>query len=155
MIEPPASSDATPLVVIDTNCVLDLWVFHDPAVDALRAVLTAGQVCWLATPAMRDELLRVLHYPRILPRLAPSGPAEAEVIAAFDQWAMLVEPPAPAEVRCRDPDDQGFIDLAVARRATLLSKDARVLGLARRLAPLGVRVLRRWTAVEVDSVSGR
>ena len=39
-----------------------------------------------------------------------------------------------------------FIDLAVAWRATLLSKDARVLGLAHRLAPLGVQVQRAWSA---------
>ena len=43
-------------------------------------------------------------------------------------------------VRCRDPDDQMFIDLAVAHRAQLLSKDALVLRLARRLRPLGVVV---------------
>jgi predicted nucleic acid-binding protein len=43
-------------------------------------------------------------------------------------------------VRCRDPDDQMFIDLAVAHRAVLLSKDALVLRLAKRLLPLGVVV---------------
>ncbi len=139
-----AAPGACPELVIDTNCVLDLWVFHDPAVEALRAHLTTRRLRWLATPPMRDELARVLAYPRILPRLAPAGPTAAEVLAAFDRWALLVDPAPPAPVRCRDPDDQGFIDLAVAHRAALLSKDARVTGLARRLAPLGVQVLRRW-----------
>ena len=49
-------------------------------------------------------------------------------------------------MRCRDPDDQIFIDLAVQLRATLLSKDARVLGLARRLQPLGVTLANAWPA---------
>ena len=46
--------------------------------------------------------------------------------------------------RCRDTDDQMFIDLAVQRRAVLVSKDARVIELARRLAPWGVAQVRPW-----------
>lgn len=132
-------------VVIDTNCVLDLWVFQDPAATALRAALMAGQVRWFATSAMRAELARVLDYPQIAARLAPHGPATAhDVLAAFDRWAALQETAPRAPVRCRDPDDQCFIDLAVQHRTWLLSKDARVTGLARRLVPLGVRVQRHW-----------
>ena len=41
-------------------------------------------------------------------------------------------------------DDQPFIDLAVAHGALLLSKDAQVLGTARRVALLGARVARHW-----------
>ncbi|MDB5944967.1 MAG: putative toxin-antitoxin system toxin component, family, partial [Ramlibacter sp.] len=37
------------------------------------------------------------------------------------------------------PDDQKFIDLAVAHRALLLSKDRAVLALRKRLAALQVR----------------
>lgn len=140
----PLSSLALSPVVIDTNCVLDLWVFQDPGVAALRPALAGGQLRWLATCAMRDELARVLGYPQIAARLAPRGPAAGEVLAAFDRWAVLTEPAPRAPVRCRDPDDQGFIDLAVQHRACLLSKDARVTGLARRLAPLGVSVQTRW-----------
>ena len=54
------------------------------------------------------------------------------------------EPPA-CPVRCSDPDDQGFIDLAVAHRAMLLSKDKAVLRLRRRLAPLAVPVQARFS----------
>ncbi|MDO5626351.1 MAG: putative toxin-antitoxin system toxin component, PIN family [Pseudomonadota bacterium] len=136
----------TPLV-IDTNCVLDVWVFQDPAAAALRHALLAQRVRWLATAAMRAELARVLGYPQIAKRLAPHGPPAREVLAAFDRHAMLTGPAPSTPVRCRDPDDQCFIDLAVAHRAQLISKDARVTGLARRLAPLGVRVQRVWTPV--------
>jgi putative PIN family toxin of toxin-antitoxin system len=125
-------------VVIDTNVVLDLFVFDDPACAALRAALGEGRADWLASAAMRDELQRVLHYPHIARRLGESG-AE-RVLAAFDRHARRVEPAPKAAFTCRDPDDQRFIDLAVAHQATLLSKDAQVLALARRLARIGVRV---------------
>ena len=142
---------ATPVcgeVVIDTNCVLDLWVFQDPGVAPLRDALLQGAVQWRATAGMRDELARVLTYPQIVPRLTASGRTAHEVLAAFDRFAAPSEPVARAPVPCRDPDDQPFIDLAVHWRATLFSKDARVTGLARRLAPLGVIVLRAWPVVE-------
>lgn len=142
---------AVPAVVIDTNCVLDLWVFRDPSAEPLRAALERGALRWLATAGMRTELARVLAYPRVAPRLAPAGPTAEEVLAAFDRWAEAVPAAAPVAVRCRDPDDQPFIDLAVAWRATLLSKDARVLGLARRLAPLGVEVRKTWIPPTRDS----
>ena len=43
-----------------------------------------------------------------------------------------------APVRCGDPDDQKFIDLAVAHGAILLSKDFEVLRMRKRLAALNV-----------------
>lgn len=127
-----------PAVVIDTNVVLDLFVFDDPACAALGAALNGGQADWLASAAMRDELQRVLDYPHIARRLGESG--AGRVLAAFDRHARCVEPAPKAAFTCRDPDDQRFIDLAVAHQATLLSKDAQVLALARRLARVGVRV---------------
>lgn len=140
VLPPPAA------VVIDTNCVLDLLVFRDPRVAGLWAALQAGQAHWFGTSAMRAELARVLRYPRVAPRLVAGRLREDEVLAAFDRWARPCDAAAPAPVRCRDPDDQIFIDLAVQLRATLLSKDARVLGLARRLQPLGVTLANAWPA---------
>ena len=46
--------------------------------------------------------------------------------------------------RCADPDDQPFIDLAVTHGALLLSKDAAVLGLTRRLRAQGIHVMSKW-----------
>ena len=147
--QPEPSPAERPRVVIDTNCVLDLWVFQDPSAAALCSALEAGRLRWLATTGMRAELERVLDYPQIAPRLAAPGNDASAVLARFDACAEQVAAAPATDVRCRDPDDQPFIDLAVAWRATLLSKDARVLGLARALAPLGVRVQRTWSAAEV------
>ena len=128
------------MVVIDTNIVLDLFVFDDAAAKPLRAALEAGEAEWLATDAMRIELARVLGYPKIAPRLAFYKLADADVLAAFDRHARIVEAAPAAGVRCKDPDDQIYIDLAVAHGALLLSKDRAVLVTRKRLALHGVTV---------------
>ena len=130
---------ASPLV-LDTNIVLDVFVFNDTAAQPVRDGLAAGQLDWIATPAMRVELERVLGYPQIVPRLAFYQLSAADVLAHFDARARLLPVPAKAPVTCSDADDQMFIDLAVAQRSTLLSKDKAVTSMAKRLLALGVNV---------------
>jgi predicted nucleic acid-binding protein len=126
------------ILILDTNVVLDLFVFNDKAARQLRADLEQGGLHWIATRAMRDELERVLAYPHIESRMTFYGLAAADVLAGFDHHAHLVDAPAKASVACSDPDDQKFIDLAVHRRCLLLSKDAAVLSMKKRLAALEV-----------------
>ena len=125
-------------VVIDTNVALDLWVFDDPASAPLRLALESGQLEWQITNPMRDELQRVLDYPQIRPRMAFHGRTAAQVLERLDALAHCLPVAPKAPVTCKDPDDQKFIDLAVAHRALLLSKDRAVLSMRRRLLPLGV-----------------
>jgi len=140
-------------LVIDTNIVLDLWVYEDAASVPLQELLDDSKVAWLATEAMREELARVLAYPQIAKRLtARALPAEA-VLALFDERAHWVPVAPKAPCTCKDADDQGFIDLAVAHGATLLSKDAQVLCMARRLAKLGVVVARALPAKSPTAAS--
>lgn len=127
-------------VVLDTNVALDLLVFADAATEPLQSALTRGQLDWLATAAMRDEFECVLEYPQIASRLALAGSAAIQVLARFDRQARIVAPPPRAPVTCSDPDDQKFIDLAVSRRCLLLTKDAAVLKLRKKLAGLQVGV---------------
>jgi predicted nucleic acid-binding protein len=61
-----------------------------------------------------------------------------QVLGRFDGQVQLVEVPSKAPVTCSDPDDQKFIDLAVAHKSMLLSKDAAVLSMAKRLFALDV-----------------
>ena len=124
--------------VLDTNIVLDLWVFDEPKAEALRASVETGSTHWLATAAMREELARVLCYPQIAKRLTHREIPADTVLGHFDRWAQL-HPDAPkAEYVCKDPDDQKFIDLAVTHNAALHSKDAQVLCMKNRLARCGV-----------------
>lgn len=139
---------ASPVVtlVLDTNVVLDLFVYEDPATLPLRALLADAPTRWLATAHMREELRRVLAYPQVVKRLQTRALSAEAVLAAFDARAHTVDAAPKAPYTCKDADDQCFIDLAVAHRATLLSKDKAVLSMAKRLATLGVVVRRQWAA---------
>ena len=124
--------------VLDTNIVLDLWVFDEPQAAALRKRVETGTSGWIATAAMREELARVLAYPQIVKRLTARALPADTVLAHFDRHAQL-QPEAPkAPYVCKDPDDQKFIDLAVAHTAALHSKDAQVLCMKKRLERCGV-----------------
>ncbi len=125
-------------IVLDTNIVLDLYVFCDPATVPLQGGLASGQWHWVATDAMRSELQRVLAYPHIAARLLASGQAADRVMAQFDAGARIEPAAAKAPVACQDPDDQKFIDLAVQHKAVLLSKDKAVLCMRKRLLALDV-----------------
>lgn len=124
-------------IVLDTNIVLDTWVFKDPATAPLLQALQEGRLQWVATAPMRVELERVLAYPKIVKRLAFHQKPAADVLAQFDAQAQIVAVAAKAPVTCKDPDDQKFIDLAVAHRCLVLSKDQAVLCMAKRLLALG------------------
>jgi len=126
-------------IVLDTNIVLDLLLFKDPATQPLKLAVASHKIQWLTTQAMRDELQRVLSYPKIMARLAVTELDAPSVLQQFDTQALLVDVAPKASVTCRDPDDQKFIDLAVLHKAILLSKDRAVLCMKKRLLALSVR----------------
>ncbi|WP_408597223.1 putative toxin-antitoxin system toxin component, PIN family [Limnohabitans sp.] len=134
-------------VVLDTNIVLDLWLYQDPATPALRAALGDKTVRWLATQVMRDELARVLAYTHIVARMTVSDITAEHILSRFDAHAQLVPIAAKAQFVCKDADDQKFIDLAAAHTAQLISKDKAVLTLRNRMARLGVAVARSFPAL--------
>ena len=129
-----------PCVVLDTNVLLDMWVFQDTHTALVHDHVKQAKVHWLVTAAMREELLRVLGYAHIVPRLAKLSVTAVEVLAEFDRWSQMQPTAARAPYVCKDEDDQKFIDLAVVHKALLISKDKQVLRLTNRLARLSVRV---------------
>lgn len=124
-----------PVVVVDTNVVLDWWVFRGgDSVAVLQAILD-GHLRWAITPRMRDEFRRVLQYKQM--KGYEHDPLEA--LRQFDAAAFGVKMPARCSFKSRDPDDQVFIDLAVACGAkVLLSRDKALLRLAARARGLGL-----------------
>jgi putative PIN family toxin of toxin-antitoxin system len=129
-----------PLIILDTNIVLDLFVYHDPLQATLDKALRAGRLQWLATSAMRDELARVLDYPQVARRRLIKEQSVDAVLAQMDSLAKFVAPAPKAPYTCKDPDDQIFIDLACEHQCVLLSKDKAVLAMRSRLARLGATV---------------
>lgn len=129
-----------PAVVLDTNTVLDWLVFKDAGMAPVVAALQGGTLRWLACEAMRDELARTLAY-RTLAKWLPDS---EHVLATFDRHVCILAapPPSPQHLRCSDPDDQVFLDLALAHRAQwLLTHDRALLRLARRARPLGLLIV--------------
>ena len=119
--------------VLDTHILLDFWVFDAPEALPLLRQIEAGHMRWLTTPAMRQEFERVLGYPQIAARLQSRGRQTDELMARFDLWA-VPHPEAPrAPYRCKDPDDQMFIDLAVQHQVPLHSRDRQILCMKNRL----------------------
>lgn len=140
-------------IVLDTNVVLDWLVFANPAVLPLAQAIESGRFRWLANAAMRAELAHVVNYPAFTVwRLDQS-----RLWATWDRLAHLpaAVPALTGEalrLRCTDPDDQKFVDLALASSQWLISRDRAVLKLARRATRLGVKVVtpEQWSATRGD-----
>ena len=138
------------MIVIDTNVLLDIWIYSDTATVTLRQKLLQGQLQWLTTAAMREELLRVLDYEHIARRREKDGISSIDVMQAFDRHSSCVPDAPRSSYVCKDADDQKFIDLAVANKAILLSKDRQVLKLKKRLVLVGVQVAAKWEEIHLN-----
>jgi putative PIN family toxin of toxin-antitoxin system len=134
-------------VVLDTNIVLDLWLYKDAATPPLLEALETKAVQWLATQVMRDELGRVLAYTHIVKRLAFSQLTAQDILTQFDAHVQLMPVAGKALFVCKDGDDQKFIDLAAEHKTQLISKDKAVLTMRNRMARLGVAVGKVFPAV--------
>lgn len=143
MSHAPQSLETLPWrVVLDTNVVLDLLVFADPRARPLSDALQAGRLSAITSNATLFELTDVLARPF----LAPWGVPAESVLATLQRWGQCIgdipAPPAPPSPRCRDGDDQKFVDLALATQARwLISHDRAVLALAKRARQRGLHIL--------------
>lgn len=142
---------ARPIVVLDTNVLLDWWVFGDPLARPLAQAIEAGQLDWIACESMRTEWNHV--WPRSV--FAKWKPNPQVTQAAFDR-VRWVPVPSKAPWTCKDPDDQVFIDLAVAHQARwLISKDAAVLQMRKRMLLKNIQVctLKDWSQSHSSTLS--
>lgn len=116
--------------VLDTNVLVSLWLFADSRYLPLRAALADGRCRALANEAVLGEFERVLAYPQF-------GADEATQRAALTEYRQLAEAVVAAAdaplPRCRDEDDQKFLELARDGGADwLVTSDKDLLRLARR-----------------------
>lgn len=138
-LQPAAAG--TPNIVLDTNAVLDCWLFEDPAARPLREAVQAGRLRWLATADMLAELGHVLARP-LDGRWEPQRErllCSACFRALPTIGSMFVGPPC--ALRCSDPDDQKFLDLALQERVRwLATRDRALLKLRRGAAAYGLTI---------------
>jgi putative PIN family toxin of toxin-antitoxin system len=131
---------AIPIIVIDTNVCLDLFVFHDPRWQDLLAALREKRLQAVTSTACRTEWQIVLTYPH----LPLNDETRVQSATEFDTLITLIPEIEPNTLAvklpvCADPDDQKFLELARdAKAVTLISKDKALLKLGRKTARLGL-----------------
>jgi predicted nucleic acid-binding protein len=126
-------------VVLDTNVLLDLWVFEDDGVQPLREGLEQGRFEPLACTVTDAELVDVLARPQF----GISPEQQHVLLSGWQAATRIVERIFPAPWRCTDPKDQPFLDLAFTARASLLvTRDKALLRLARKARKHGLKICR-------------
>ncbi len=119
-------------VVLDTNVVLDLLLFRDPRVLPLEAAQADGRVQMLSDGECSEELRQVL----IRPLFKLDSLAQEAMLLAYRRLiqecgAQATERPRQERPRqlpkCRDRDDQKFLELAWRAGASLLTRDKDLL----------------------------
>jgi len=117
--------------VLDTNVWLDWLVFAEPTVAPIARGVRSGTLTVLGSDETRAEWLDVIARPTF----GLDEHSCAAAAASWDRWVRRCARAPACALACRDRDDQKFIDLAVAERATwLVTRDKAVLALARHAA---------------------
>ncbi len=127
-----------PLLVLDTNVVLDWVAFDDARVRPIAAAIERGALRTATSRSCLQELRRALGYAQV----ELDAAAQALAFARYTAHTTVFEIPEPAAAaalpRCEDPDDQKFLELAWHARAShLLTRDKALLKLAHRLGESG------------------
>lgn len=133
-------------IVLDTNVLLDIFVFNDFRAIALKQNLLAGFIHAPASPKTIAEFADVLSRPLF----SMSSEDQDRLVSQWRSLADIIEDQdlISAPWKCQDLDDQVFLDLAYkARPCILLSKDNEVLKFSANAKKDGVMISADYTAV--------
>ena len=134
-----------PRVVLDTNVWLEWLVFDDPGIVPIRNAAGTGRIELYIDAVCEEELARVLA--RGFAKRTLDEKAQAACIAQCRRLAKRIDTPLPQAERaqlpaCKDPDDQKFLEAALAARAQfLVTKDRELLALARQRTRVPFRIM--------------
>ena len=156
-------------IVLDTNVWLDWLLFDDPAVAPIKMAVAGGKAEVVMDEATEEELARVLAYTFNNKTIAPDKQAalleqcrriarkakgerrkEEGVdprVSGSDHRSPITDHAVPAAEnplpKCEDPDDQKFLELALASGAAyLVTRDGALLDLAEhKVRPLPFRIV--------------
>lgn len=112
-------------VVFDTNAVLSLWAFTDSRFAPLRAEVDAGRWIAFTSEECLAEFRRVLDYPQF--KFDARRQQAAYEAYAKDAHLWLGAPGKELLPRCKDRDDQKFLELARDVRASCLVTSDKLL----------------------------
>jgi putative PIN family toxin of toxin-antitoxin system len=120
-------------VAFDTNVLVSLYVFSDSRFAPLRTKIESGEWQAVTNDACLDEFRRVLGYPLFaLPEERQQAALDAyrASVTRIDASPQAIGAELP---RCKDRDDQKFLELARDSAADwLVTADKALLRLARR-----------------------
>lgn len=126
-----------PLAVIDTNVWLDLYFWNDAGVESLKALIDAKRISVCTSLECLEELADVIHRPQFKLTVEKQHDLLKQVLSV----CKLVVQPTDVTVKCRDGDDQKFLNLAHALKADfLVTKDKLVLKAGKKLKKFGTIV---------------
>jgi putative PIN family toxin of toxin-antitoxin system len=134
-------------IVLDTNVWLDWLLFDDPAVAPIRKAVAEGKAEIVMDESTEGELARVLSYTFNNKTIAPEKQAalleQCRRIALRDEIGGRRDEEKVVLPKCEDPDDQKFLELALASAAAyLVTRDGALLDLAEhKVRPLPFRIV--------------
>lgn len=101
-------------VVFDTNVLLSMFVFQDSRFAPFRGEVASGRWKALTSVACLAEYRRVLAYPLFdldAPRQAAAYADYLSLVDLVEPAGDMAQPPADLP-KCKDRDDQKFLELA-------------------------------------------
>jgi len=121
--------------VLDPNLIVSAVLSRGGSPAKVLRSWIEGAYELVVSPALLDELARVLQYPKITARV---GPDEAEeLVDLLRRHAEVVDDATmDLAVTSPDPDDEYLIALGAKAKAVIVSGDSDLLGLADRIPVL-------------------
>ena len=138
-------------VILDTNILLDVFVFEDQRALPLRAALFNQQLQAYTCTSALAELADVLSRPLF----SLEDQRQREIL---EQWMAVSKNMEESKImtapwQCQDPDDQIFLNLAYTLRpAVLISKDNEVLKLANKATQAEIWITNDYQAFASEKV---
>lgn len=135
----PAFDSTLPRFVFDTNIILDFFVFEDPGCRHFLQAPREGRILSFCTPSTLEELRLVLS------RSLFSLPSEEQekILTNWKALSVTLEDISQEALKCRDSDDNKFLDLAFqVKPCTLVSKDKLVLRVRSKARKFGITICR-------------
>ena len=118
--------------VLDPNVIVSAVLSRNGSPASVFRLWLDGAYELVVSPALLDELERVLGYPKIADRVTQRE--AAELLELLRRQSELVDDrPGPPAVKSPDPDDDYLISLAEAPRAVIVSGDAHLEGMANQI----------------------
>jgi putative PIN family toxin of toxin-antitoxin system len=137
-------------VVLDTNILLDIFVFSDERAINLKQAILDGSITAIASQKTLLEFADVISRPLF-------ELDEVTQAAILTQWQSIAQHYDDSDLvtapwKCQDPDDQIFLDLAYQLKpAVLISKDNALLHIASRAAQENILITSDYNAFKLQS----